>query len=372
MAKRKNAVALFEVITATRRKEAAAAERPPGAAGTSKWWFARRSRPAEPTAAAAATPAPDPNDPTAGVILTPVYAPIQFASPVSASEPAPIPTAAAVPAVVHRVLPAASYPAPVERVASPPQSLPRAEIPSADRPRRAWFGFGFGFKKLGLDPTRPEVTLRFRYTTAIIAGFAVLVIVGLAYVSGRRSRLAAAPPSNSRSTEQIQQGDVFADVLQVGDDRTTTIDTAPRGDDRPLPEVGSVKGPGPGAAQPPAPGGAQRPAGKARVSAAFEVDMPRTIGLNYVIIQSYPKREDADAARQALGSAGIPCTVERAPKGWSANPKLWSVIGTYGFPRIRKVKEYEAYLDSIMAVSAKHAGKNKYRKFEPAPCKWQQ
>lgn len=369
MAKRKNAVALFEVITATKRKEAAAAaaERPPGAAGTSKWWFARRSRPADPAPAATAAATPDPNDPTAGVVLTPVYAPAQLAVPTPVvSEPAP-----AVPAVMHRVLPAA-YEAPVERVAAP-QPLPRSvavEVPSADRPRRA--RFGFGFKKLALDPTRQEVTLRFRYTTAIIAGFAVLVIVGLAYVSGRRSRQAAAAPGSSRSTEQIQQGDVFADVLQVGDDRTTTIDTAVRADDRPLPEVGSVKGPGPGAAQPPAPAGAQRPAGKARVSAAFEVDMPRTIGLNYVIIQSYPKREDADAARQALESAGIPCTVERAPKGWSANPKLWSVIGTYGFPRIRKVKEYEAYLDSIMAVSAKHAGKNKYRKFEPAPCKWQQ
>jgi hypothetical protein len=369
MAKRKDSVALFEVITATKRKEAAAAAAPrePGARA-SKWWFKSRSRNADACVMAAPDRSHDPNDPTAGVVLTPVYAPAQFVTPVTPAvyQPSPQEEPPA-PAVVQRVIPA-TYAAPAERVAPAAQpSSAAVEIPSAARPRRAWFGFGI--KKLGLDPDRQEVTLRFRYTTAIVAGFAVLVIVGLAYVSGRRSKAVAGP--NSRSTEEIQRGDILGKVLEIETDRVTTMDPpAAAAEDRALPEVGRPTGGG-SAVVPPAGVAPKPPASPAKGNAAFEDGLPRTMSLNYVIIQSYPRREDAEAARQALDAAGIPCTVEPTPKDWSANPKLWSVIGTRGFHRIKKVAEYQAYLNAIMAVNERFAVKNKYRKFEPAPRKWQ-
>src|SRR5688572_25390728 len=47
MAKRKDSVALFEVITATRRKEESAAAGARSALRTPKWWFKNKSKPAD-------------------------------------------------------------------------------------------------------------------------------------------------------------------------------------------------------------------------------------------------------------------------------------------------------------------------------------
>lgn len=341
MAKRKDSVALFEVITATRRKEAAA-EREPQLTRTPKWWF--KGGPGH-GGSQASPAAADPNDPTAGAVLPPPYVPAQLAPPPPSTEQAP---AAPPSALVQRVVPVSSHVAQAATVQIP---VAVNDLP----PRRAWFGLGA--KKLGLDYERQEVTLRFRYTTAIIAGFAILVVVGLAYVSGRRSSPAVAA-TNSPSSEDLRRGDVLAHVLDIGPDRSIDVAPVP-----PPPQAD------PGRRAPQPPGGA-KPGANAAAGADYHVGLPRIIGLNYVIIQSYPERKDADGAQKFLQAAGIPCTVERVPEGWSANPNLWSVIGTHGFARPKSMPEYKEYVGAILEASERYAGKSKYKKFEPAGRKW--
>jgi len=98
-------------------------------------------------------------------------------------------------------------------------------------------------------------------------------------------------------------------------------------------------------------------------------DQNRTVGLNYVIVQSYPTAEEAKAACDALIKNDILCTVEKAPKGWPAG--WYSVIGITGFDRISSSPKYERYIASIKAVGKQFAGSQKFKKFEPMAYKWQ-
>lgn len=357
MAKRKDSVALFEVITAAKRKSAAA-EREQPLLGAPKGWF--RGRSGQGAGSQDQDPSPDG---MVAVALPPAQA-FGHLPPPSEQAPADGP----VPAVVHRVVPTA-YAVPAEQVDEPEPPSRMVEIPGpeSDRPRRAWFGFGI--EQLGLDRDRQEVTVRVRYATAILAGFAVLVAIGLAYVAGRRSTSPVVGP-NPASTEEIRRGPVLAGVLDVGAGRATTTDVPagpvqPGADASGRPFRSRAARPDPG-------GGAPAPPVPSRPDANIETRLPRVFGLNYVIIQSYPRRADAEAAREDLEAAGIPCTVERAPKGWSpANPSLWSVIGTHGFAKLQSTPQYRSYIDSIAAVSKTFAGRSKYREFDPTPRKWQ-
>jgi hypothetical protein len=100
----------------------------------------------------------------------------------------------------------------------------------------------------------------------------------------------------------------------------------------------------------------------------MSTDVKRQVGLNYVIVQSYPNEEDANKARDALNQAGILCTVERGIPGWKST--WYMVVGINGYDKIR-TKEFEQYIESINAVSAKFGGNSKFKKFEPQPKKWE-
>jgi hypothetical protein len=100
-----------------------------------------------------------------------------------------------------------------------------------------------------------------------------------------------------------------------------------------------------------------------------ETRLPRSVGLNYVVVQSYPEQQAAEDAQKALEDAGIPCTVVRGLRGFAA-PNFHSVVGTHGFSAIRNVPAYKRYEEAILAVSKTYAGTSKYKKFEPTPYKW--
>jgi hypothetical protein len=404
MAKRKDSVALFEVITAAKRKEAAAAARraamaasltsqPPSAAApapsvlrTPKWWFkSKKSGAAGHVAsgyAAPALPAPAEHDPTE---LAPAV-PAGF-DPTSS---APAPT----PGVVQRVVPPTSYTSVPERVTIPAAASSEhpgltvdpfgLDIPTAKtdptypaRPRRNWlasFG-GRGRGKLDVDPDRREVTVRFRYTTAIIVGFALCVAVGLAYISGRRSNRASAGAAGV-SSEQVRRGPILAGVLTIPQaDRTLARNN---GDDdaveQPAPRgVGQASKEQSKPATPPTPTpttpqskpGAKLPGEAAGVSTG----LPRSIGLNYVVVQSYSDHKTAEEARKALEAAGVPCTIEEGLKDW-APPTMFCVVGTHGFSSVKTSAAYRQYEDAIRNVSKSFAGTSKYKMFDPRAYKW--
>ncbi len=383
MAKRKDSVALFEVIKAqkSREKAAAAAGSPeaaqPAPLRTPKWWFKRApgSQPQLPPPDPFAAPALPP--PPAEVSAPPAPVVGEYSPDV---DPTMSRTAAA---LVQRVVPAQ----PAERVSIPGGVDPFGLDPSpargtpARRAARSMFGFG-PVKKVGLDPDRKEVTVRLRYTTAIIAGFAVCVVIGLAYLSGRSSNRASAG-ANGITSEQVRRGPILAGVLDVQAERTTisedgaeptTTTPEPPNDVRvapPLPEPQSAGNEAPrgGSGGPTEGAVVDNPPPAMAVTGAIATDLPRHNGLNYVVVQTYPAKKDAEAAKEALLAAGIPCTVDRPPTGWG-DQKLWAVIGNYGFPRTNTMPEYKRYIEQIKAVGKNFAGKSKYRSFDPSPVKW--
>jgi hypothetical protein len=379
MAKRKDAVALFEVITATKRKEQAglARTRAGSMLRTPKWWFKSKaqegSEQRDGNGASYSAPAlPAPADPQSTQYATPGDPTSGYASP----------SAVPVQSVVQRVAP----PAP-ERVTIPERADgtavfgldgPTEDAPVAHRGRRSWLGFGRAKPKVDVDPDRREVTVRFRYTHAIIAGFAVCVVVGLAYVTGRQTNQANAGPG-AISSKSIKDGDILAGVLDIQPDR----EAATLGDD-----IDSVNDDNRTSVQPRPPtvegskGRSQsksglivkepaKPAPPRALPNGMEQGLPRAKGLNYVIIQIYPDEKAARGAADALQAAGVECTVEQAPPGWTADPDWKAVIGTLGFPpRSSNTPEYRKYKDSIEAVSKSYAGRSKMKQFEPSLYRW--
>ena len=60
---------------------------------------------------------------------------------------------------------------------------------------------------------------------------------------------------------------------------------------------------------------------------------PRTVGVNYVVFQSYKDEETAAKAKEALVAGGIGATVE---KGHPYAPTWYVVIGTQGFVKTNR------------------------------------
>src|SRR5581483_463443 len=95
--------------------------------------------------------------------------------------------------------------------------------------------------------------------------------------------------------------------------------------------------------------------------------LPRSVNLNYVIIQSYPRdrRDTAEKARDFFTRNGLPCTLVSI----DANRSDWiCLVGTAGFGRI-SAPEYKEYVEKITATWAKGSGA-KFDQFQPYGYKW--
>src|SRR5579864_468493 len=68
---------------------------------------------------------------------------------------------------------------------SEPEPLPELERAPAPRPSPARRGNTRSGVQFDFDRTRQEITLRVRYTTAMVGAFSVFVLIGMAYVLGR-------------------------------------------------------------------------------------------------------------------------------------------------------------------------------------------
>ncbi|HLL90481.1 MAG TPA: hypothetical protein VK324_14370, partial [Tepidisphaeraceae bacterium] len=95
----------------------------------------------------------------------------------------------------------------------------------------------------------------------------------------------------------------------------------------------------------------------------------RIVGMNYVIVQSYPDEKSANDAVDILARNAIPCTVVKGPPGW-ANNSWFSVVGTRGYDKLRNNPEYDAYVKKIQRVSDAFAGKSRFKQFDPRPYRW--
>jgi hypothetical protein len=295
MAKGKHSAALFEVIKNSKPERAAQSLRTP------KWWFKSRS----------AAPQTDPPEPT-------------FVEP----EPEPV------------------APAPVAVPAAPRSATSRPMFSGSGRSSAVHLDF---------DKSRKEITLRLRYTTALVSAFGVCVLIGGAYVIGRHisrgpqsAQAAVAPASN---VQQLMKQPPQANVTDINRSRS----------------VARLQ-----AGQPtPAPRPAPRPTPftpQSLVPASAETGLPRAIGLNYAIIQTYPPEEAqaAEAARDYLNKSGIPCTIEKTD--YVRNPNWVCLVGTAGFTKISST-DYKSYVDNIIRLGEKFPTSH-FNQFKPAAYKW--
>ncbi len=339
MAKGKHATALFEVIHASKQF---GGKDKSGLLRTPKWWF--KGRPGGAAAAdtaAAAAAAKDPNDPTAGATLTSPLAqqrtgaadPSRAADHVSRADPS-----------AHA---SASDPTQLDEFAAPRPPAPAKPVaPAVD---------------VDVDSQRQRITFRFTYTSALVTCFAIVVLVGLAYLVGSRMSRGPAQALGGPSTDQVRQGPARPEVMDVGrgakgnagapvqrantsepDDATVSTTAQPNRTTAPPARSETPKLP---AAEP----------GK------------RVTGLNYVIIQSYPDEASAKAAVDVLKQYGVAATVEKGLRGYSSG---WhTVVGMEPFARISS-PEYAAYVDKINKISEKFASRRSFKAFEPRGHKW--
>jgi hypothetical protein len=216
-----------------------------------------------------------------------------------------------------------------------------------------------------VDPDRQEIAFKLTYTSAIVCGFALLVVLSLAYVIGRRmSQGPAGAMAATVSTNDLRKGPAQPGVMDLAkaarDGAPTSI--APDGG---VDESANVIDPTPNTASPTA-----APSVKPTTPVEEPFNGKRIINKNYMVMQSFPESEKAlaEEAVKRLNQAGIGATLEHGLRGW---PATWyNVVGTMPFERTGNNPVYEAYYKSVMNVSAKYAGQNKFKKFEPTMKKW--
>jgi hypothetical protein len=339
MAKGKHSPALFEVVHGKKHFD-----KPETVLRTPNWWFKGRHR-------GPATGPVDPGDPPS------------FSHEADPTQPALPP-------------PPVADPAPAEYESA-------VEDPTAfAMPHPARKGTPFQFV---VDRDRQELFLRVRFTAAIIAGFALVVVVGLAYLTGRHFGRGPATALATQSSEEIAAGPIEKGVMDVG---SRTASAGSRG------AITPGGGPGIGAggvSSQPAPNriteasvlppGASatssRPTGGR--SAGPSVESRQTVGENgrrivgwqYVVIQSYAgdQKKLADEACEFMVKNGVPCTVEKGVAGWPAN---WNtVVSMQGFERASG-PQYEAYIGRAVKLGETFAGRSAWKRFEPTPVRWKE
>jgi hypothetical protein len=220
-------------------------------------------------------------------------------------------------------------PGPIEAPAHPKQPIPGVD--------------------LQLDPDRHQITFKVSYNSAIVTAFTVLMAIGLAFVVGKKmSRgpiAATASPSSAELRSQAAHPEVL-DVSSTGQTKPTELLT-------------------------PASDSAQLAASGAPTTAPSPFDAQRIIGRDYVIVQIYPSKKDAQDAASLLDKNNIPCTVENGVAGW-ASKSWWCVVGTTGFDHIRGNADYTRYEAAINRVSDQFAANSKFKKFEPRAYRWKE
>jgi hypothetical protein len=255
---------------------------------------------------------------------------------------------------------------------SSPRSTPRLGLPKwwtnrASRPREASVEGGVALmpsppprlrastapgaaSHVAVDRQQRVLSFQLSYRAAALCGMgAVALLAGIFTIGQRMGR--SPSPLLSLSSEELRAGPARPGVLEVNQAATAAAVESS------APPVRAASA-GRALAEPAAP------------ATHTVLDTKRSFGLNYVVVQSYLKPEDAQEARDLLIKNDIFCTVEKnlphyGSKGW------YSVVGLTGFDRIRGVREYQTYIASIKKVGGDYDAKHKgFKNFDPQPYKW--
>ena len=202
---------------------------------------------------------------------------------------------------------------------------------------------------LQLDPDHHQIMFKVSYNSAIVTGFTILMAIGLAYAVGKKMSHGPIAATASPSTAELRQEPAHPDVLDVSNQGLAKqADTTSHASDT-----------------------AQLAALHTPTTVPSPFDSQRIIGRQYVVVQIYPEKKNADDAAALLSKNNIPCTVENGLTGW-ASKSWWCVVGTTGFDHIRGNADYERYEAAINRVSDQFANSSKFKKFEPRAYRWKE
>ena len=383
MARNKNSPALFEVIRNAQQKQKEAAERQrqqelaaevhahSPAAGllmSPIYWFkgklaheAANTAPADgaaeraipvmrevPTKRDAVKRTPPPQPPVVDDAAAPVQDDTYIAR--SESQTPVVPTVDSAPSadpvieipapIVPTVTPVRAYtPAPTSAVAEAMRQV-REDIAAQEAPAAepafhdAGYDKSFGRSAFDVDDEpAPARGFQFSYTSAAVAGFAIVIAFGVAYVIGSHNR--NQPLANASGTNAVRP-----EVLNV---RSAPVEK-PADPEKVEPVVDSR-----------ASLNAQSDIALAGIGKPIAVptDVKRVVGMHYVVLQSFPSDYDAKDLVKYLAQNGVAATAERPLPGYSA--KWTSVITVRGFDHVRDNPALEAYKGTLMTVLKKYA-----------------
>ena len=217
---------------------------------------------------------------------------------------------------------------------------------------------------LRIDRDRRAMFVRSTWLAASLAGgaaaAAALAAVSIAFALGRWSAgdgVTDGPPDDG--TAEVAPGTAAA--AASGDD-VRTADPRPAVADLGNGALPTVAGPAPA-----------RPAGSPTPPVARPPAPPppadgRTVGAQYVVIQSYPDEPNARAARELLTANGIDATVEDGLVGYTS---WYAVLGTRAFETTRGSRDYDAYVARVREIGRVYARKFNVKNFDdPALYTW--
>jgi hypothetical protein len=252
----------------------------------------------------------------------------------------------------------------VSVVAAPMIDSPRIEMPAQPRFSDAPAQISAAPRETdGNSGNLSAIKLVLPSSHTVAFGLMFAAVFGVGFITGQRFRLEPLPVISDESTTEIVAGVARPEVLDI--DSASPLTPAHQHQ-----HVGATVAPTVNAAfaspqvEPTVSLNGRTP------STTVVTDKQRIIGYNYVVIQSYPDPENAMAAVRKLAEHGVEATVIKGLPNWAGSKAWYSVVGTTGFDRIRNNPQYNLYMQSIMLVSDKFAGKSKFRKFEPSAYKW--
>jgi hypothetical protein len=234
--------------------------------------------------------------------------------------------------------------------ADEPEESDVADEPSfTPRPRLSSPVSEFCDGGLRIDRTRQELTFRLNYTTAALTAFIALVLMGLAFVVGKR----LAESGDDPAITALRTGQPDPTVLSVDHGGSAAVSNLSGGaseSNAPAPQINARES-------------APSPSDSGVAAGAVQ----RTIGLDYLVVQSYPDKKSAQDAADMLTQNGVPCTVEHGLK-WA--PNWYSVVTAAGYPPHSAEGDQLAASIHKVGVEQTKAG-HRYR-FDPQGYQWNQ
>jgi len=221
-----------------------------------------------------------------------------------------------------------------------------------------------GEKSVGVDKGSGEIRFKLSYAGAIAAGFIVVVLIAIAFLAGSRTSGFSLqddeyqPPVNGTATNPA----MLAAVSNNNTAQPNPLPAVVAPADNTVPTVAN-----PSIAKPETVTAEVKQADPA--PAVVPVNFKRTVGLNYIVAQSYPSKETADKAAEYLCRNGVPATVVPdlpvwAFKGW------FSVVSTESFDRVTRNANLDSRLKQIEQLGQKFAKTSKFNRFKPGVYKW--